>query len=380
MFQMRLFIPLVFSLAYFDYNSTHPISQAILEKMPEWAGHWQNPSSKHRPGQKVRGLLEQSREEIAQCLGVSHKEIFFTSGGTESNHLALQGLAGCLPTGALILSSPTEHPCLLGALQILERRGFRVCYLPVDSNGVVKPDVLRAHITGASLVSLMLANNETGAITDINSISAMCRENGVLLHTDAVQALGKMEVDLSLVDAASMSAHKIGGLKGVGLLYVRSGLKPDPVFLGGEQEKGIRPGTENSLGILSFAHAFKHGIQPNPLVRTLRDQFESGLQSMGRDYFRINGGIHRVGNTSNVTFFGYDGQSLVLQLDMDGHFVSMGAACSSGSVKPSPVLLAAGLSEEEAKSTLRISFGCYNTPSEVDSLLRSLKKILKTGS
>jgi cysteine desulfurase len=165
----------------------------------------------------------------------------------------------------------------------------------------------------------------------------------------------------------------------VGLLYVRSGLKPDPVFLGGEQEKGIRPGTENSLGVLSFAHAFKHGMQPNPLVRILRDQFESGLQSMGSDYFRINGGIHRVGNTSNVTFFGFDGQSLVLQLDMDGHFVSMGAACSSGSVKPSPVLMAAGLSEEEAKSTLRISFGCYNTPSEVDSLLKSLKRVIRLG-
>ncbi|MBW7875334.1 MAG: cysteine desulfurase [Candidatus Cloacimonetes bacterium] len=366
-------------MAYFDYNATHPVSQKILAELPGWAAYWQNPSSRHRPGQRVRGKIEEARETIAACLGVLHKEIFFTSGGTESNHLALQGLSSCLAPGSLILSSPTEHPCLLGALNKLKSRGFQIQLLPVDCNGVVTADVLKKHIHKASLVSLMQANNETGAITDLHSISSLCREAKVLLHTDAVQALGKMELDLSLVDAASLSAHKIGGLKGTGALFLRTGLKPEPVFLGGEQEKGIRPGTENSLGILSFAAALKERSVLSPSVSELRDRFESGLYALGSGYFQINGGSKRVGNTSSVTFFGFDGQSLVLQLDMAGHFVSMGAACSSGSVKPSPVLIASGLSEADAKSTLRISFGCYNEASEVDSLLHSLRNILGLG-
>lgn len=362
-------------MAYFDYNATHPIRHEVADSCADWLKVWANPSSKHQAGNSARGLLEDARESFAAALGCSHRQIVFTSGGTESNHLLVRGFVkeNLLP-GAKIISSKAEHSSVLSALELLRKDGYLIDYLALDREGMLDMEELDRKVKGAGLVSLMLANNETGHLLDIDKVSEICRKHGARLHVDAVQGLGKIPFRISQVDLASFSAHKLGGLKGTGAAYMGPSLRLAPLWGGGEQEKGLRTGTQNPMGAAAMALALQCAMKDDAAgIRLLRDRFESGLRAELSDRARINfRGDLRMGNTSSVTFPGLDGQSLILHLDMRNHQVSMGSACMSGSVEPSHVLLALGFSREEAKSTLRFSFGCYNTPDAIDCLLSDI--------
>lgn len=366
------------NIVYCDYNATHPVLPQIQEAVIEALSEYGNPSSPHAMGRRARDLVEDTREIIANHLRVSHKEIFFTSGGTESNHLAVRGLKNLVATGSRkskVIYSPVEHSSLLGAVQQSETDGFQLYQLRVDQNGLPDLEQLMEVLPAAALVSLMYANNETGVLMPMQTVIASARKHGVLVHSDCVQQLGKGPLSLQGVDLASFSAHKIGGSKGVGFLYKSSAVDLTPLYTGGSQERELRPGTENLWGILSLREALKHLCSEVHIaqIRRLRDHFETRLENE-IDGIRINGKTtSRLGNTSNVTFFNCSGESLLFSLDLKGFCASLGSACASGSVTPSHVLLEMGMSELEAKSSIRFSFGRFNTMEEIDALIEELK-------
>ncbi len=338
-----------------------------------------NPSSVHSLGRSVKGLIEEAREEIADYLGVSHKEIYFTSGGTESNHLALRGYAHLHGSPEKsILYCGVEHSSVLGALSILESDGFSLVKIPVDSNGV--PDLARieAELPGAFLATFMSVNNETGVKLPLAAISDLCTSHDVCLHTDRVQELGKGSISLDGVSMASFSGHKIGAAKGIGVLYKVAGIEIKPLLAGGSQEKSLRAGTENIWGILSLQAAIAVLKEKSweKQANEIREYFETAVLEAIPN-LRINGStVERVGNTSNITFLNCEGESLLFSLDMKGCCVSMGSACASGAVEPSHVLLEMGMPADEAKSTLRISFGRCNDRSQADGLIRTLVEVI----
>ena len=360
---------------YLDYNSTTPVDRAVLDAMlPYFADNFGNASSIHSSGQRGRSAVDAARDSVAALIGAKTAEIVFTSGGTEADNLALFGsLAASNHSGKHIITTAIEHHAVLNAAQALEKQGIDVTYVPVGASGIVDPqDVRRALRPETILVSVMHANNELGTIQPIEEIGRIAAEADVYFHCDAVQSAGKMPLDVNRlgVDLLSISAHKIYGPKGVGALYVRAGTPLEPQFHGGHHERDRRPGTENVPGIVGFGKAAELArvrlATDSARIESLRDRLEEMLLNSLASV-RVNGDrSRRVPNTTNLAFTAAGGEALVIALDLQGVACATGAACSSGAVEPSHVLLAIGLSPDEARSSLRFSLGRTTTAAEID--------------
>ena len=368
---------------YFDNAATSPVRPEVVEAMSLFHSEvFGNPSSLHQSGQRAKRALEEARSAVAAVIGADPKEIFFTSGGTESNNLALRGAAhAAADRGKHIITSSIEHHSVLNVCHALEKEGFKVTYLPVDRSGVIDLDALQDSIRSDTvLVSIMLAGNEVGTIQPLSQAAAMAGEKGIVLHADACQAVGKMPVnaaDLG-VDLLSLTAHKFYGPKGQGALYVRRGTKIMPLLQGGHQERLLRPGTENIPGIAGLASAIRLASEDLALesvrLSALRDRLESGVLARVSDV-SLNGRRElRVPNISNMSFGSIQGESLLLVLDMSGISVSTGSACNAGSTEPSHVLRAMGLDPNLAQGSLRFSLGRQNTEAEVDEVVAVLSE------
>jgi cysteine desulfurase len=367
----------------FDHNATTCIAPEVAETMmAAFRDVYGNASSVHGPGQLARQHLETSRRAIANYLHGSPAEFVFTSGGTESNNLAILGLVRSMPADRKhVITSCIEHPAVLEPCRQLEREGVEVTCLAVEKTGLIEVDQIRKSLRSHTvLVSVMHANNETGTIQPIREIAAAVHERRaagqqIYLHSDGVQAFGKIDVDLQrlAVDLYSITAHKIFGPKGVGGLFVRKGTPLQAVQYGGAHERGRRPGTENVPGAMGFeAAAALCSPNASAYLAALRDFFEAEMLAAIPD-IQINGTIHqRLPNTSNLLFPGLSAEALVIGLDMKGIAVSTGSACSSGSIEPSQVLLAMGRSRKEARSSMRFSFGRYNTREHVNRLVEAV--------
>ncbi len=371
---------------YADNSATTAIAPSVLEKMmPYLTEVYGNPSSLYRIGSKAKEAVEKSRANIAKNLGAaSASEIFFTSGGSESDNWALKGVCHALKAKGKthIITSKFEHHAILHTCQALEKDGFRVTYLDVYENGIVKPeDVENAICDDTAIVSIMYANNEIGTIQPISEIGAICKKHGVLFHTDAVQAAGFVRINVveQNIDLLSMTAHKIHGPKGCGLLYVRRGVKIDNLIEGGAQERGRRAGTENVAGIVGLDAALQLAVDTmdkrNAKLTKMRDRLIDGLLKIERS--RLNGDrIHRLPGNVNMCFEGIEGESLLLKLDLNGISASSGSACTSGSLDPSHVLLAIGLPHEIAHGSMRLSFSDENTEEDIDYILEKVPQIV----
>jgi cysteine desulfurase len=383
---------------YLDHNASTPLDPTARQAMLAALEAYGNPSSIHAEGRAARDVIERSRRHVADLLGGRPEEIVFTSGGTEADCLGVIGLARrgrAHGRPARVLVSAIEHPAVTGAVAALVEQGFEAVWLPVDSAGRLDLDALEAACrAGAAAAAVALANHEIGTVQELGAIAALCRAHGVLLHCDAVQAAGKMPIhapDLG-ADTLAMSAHKIHGPKGVGALWVRAGIELAPVIAAGHQERERRPGTENLPGIAGLGEAARlarlHGPSWAAHVRSLSEQLEAGLLAMttapatpgaaGAGHgVRIHGrGAPRIGNTVNAGFDGALGETVVAALDLVGFAASTGAACTSGSVEPSPVLLGLGLPPARAVEAVRFSLGRDNTAAEVHALLEVLPDIL----
>jgi cysteine desulfurase len=358
---------------YLDYNATTPTCDAAREAMePYFSTNFGNASSIHRAGRNARAAVDNARDKIAALIKAKPNEIVFTGGGTESCNLAVLGLARCkMDGGGHVICEKTEHHAVLHAVEHWEKHeGFEVTWLDTSNDGVVDLDQLAKSIRPETrLVSIMHANNETGVIQPIKEISKICREGGVLLHSDCVQAFGKIDIDMSLVDAASFAAHKFYGPKGVGFLFLRSGLSLQPVLFGGSHENQRRPGTENVPAIAGMAAAAefilanRHAEQDRQLK--LRDELWN-LISQNVPDAKLNGeNAPRLANTLNVSLLGIDSEMLLIALDLKGVCASSGSACMVGSVSASHVLLAMGLPVERARSAVRLSLGKHTTAEEI---------------
>jgi cysteine desulfurase len=370
-------------MIYLDYNATTPLSVGARDAMlPYLDSIYGNPSSVHAAGRRARAAVDNARDSLGSILCVRPNEIIFTGGGTESNNLAVLGLArGHSARGRHIISSRTEHHAVLNAVEQLEREGFSVTWLEVTPDGLVDLDHLRKSLTPETvLVSIMAANNETGVIQPLTEISRICREHHVLLHSDMVQAFGKMKIDLSLVDAASFAAHKFYGPKGAGILFLRSGLPIQSIMFGGAHENQRRPGTENVAAIVGMAQAasdFSWDEQECAREARLRDRLWIGIQEAWPSALQNGAGAARLANTLNVSFMGVDSETLLIALDLEGVCASSGSACMVGSVMASHVLLAMGLSNERAASAARFSLGHQTTDQEIDSAIDVFGKLAR---
>ncbi len=371
---------------YLDYNATTPLDPRVLEEMiPYLSGNYGNPSSIHSPGSAARAAIDCARERVSGYLGARPGEIVFTSGGSESNNFAIKGLAYALSDrGNHLVTTAVEHASCLETFRFLERSGFEVTYLPVDSFGLVCPGQFQEAITERTiLVSCMYVNNETGVISPIREIGEIAHERGVVFHTDAVQALGKMELDLGglPVDMASFSAHKICGPKGAGALYIKKGIGLESFVHGGGQERGKRSGTENVAAVCGFGSAcelLRTELETeNKRLEQLRDLLFEELSQRIEDVYLNGHPESRVCNTLNMGFSGTPGDSVVMNLDTDGVAVSTGSACSEGNVDPSHVLLAMGLGEQEALCSVRFSFGRFTSSEEIDKVIELLPAVVK---
>ncbi|MER3474571.1 MAG: cysteine desulfurase NifS [Armatimonadota bacterium] len=371
---------------YLDHAATTPIAAevqtAMLEAMCE---AWGNPSSIHLFGRRARDLMDEARVTIAHALGCLDAELFFTSSGTESNNMAIFGSARVAPSHKHhLITTAIEHHAVLHACRRLQEEGWEVTYLPVDSQGMVDPDAVRRALREDTwLVSVMHANNEIGTIQPIREIACICRERGVRLHCDAVQTFGLLDVkveDLG-VDMLSVSAHKLYGPKGVGALYLRGGVKIAPLLVGGAQERELRAGTENVPGIVGFARAVQLSEQVKQeqveRVGYLRERLRQRLQERLPD-MQVNGNPRQsLPSILSVTFRGVSAESLLIALDQRGIAASAGAACSAGSIEPSHVLLAIGMDEQEAMSTIRLSIGRGNTLEEIETAAEVIAEEVK---
>jgi cysteine desulfurase len=371
---------------YLDYNATTPVDPAVLDAMlPYFAESFGNASSIHSPGQRARGAVDSARASVAALLGAKPSEIVFTSGGTESDNLALFGVvAASQEPRKHIITTAIEHHAVLNAAQALEKLGVEVTYIPVGREGIVDPeDIRRARKPETILISVMHANNELGTVQPIEEIGRIAAAADVWFHCDAVQSAGKLPLDVNRlgVDLLSISAHKIYGPKGVGALYVRSGTPLEPQFHGGHHERDRRPGTENVPGIVGLGKAAdlarKNLAVDSARIAALRDRLEDALLVTCGDA-RVNGNrALRVANTSNVSFHAAGGEALVIALDLQRIACSTGAACSSGAVGPSHVLMAIGLSPDEARSSLRFSLGRTTTLEEIDQVIATIPQAVE---
>ena len=372
-------------MIYLDYNATTPLCDAAREAMePYLSKNFGNASSIHRAGRNARAAVDNARDKIAALIKAKPNEIVFTSGGTESCNLSVLGLARCKTDGGgHIICEKTEHHAVLHAVEHLEKHeGFEVTWLDASNDGVIDLDQLAKSIRPETrLVSIMTANNETGVIQPMREISKICRERGVLLHSDCVQAFGKIDLDMSLVDAASFAAHKFYGPKGVGFLYLRSGLSLQPVLFGGSHESQRRPGTENVPAIAGMAAAAEYVLgnqhaEQDRLLK-LRDELWNLIAQNVPDA-KLNGeNAPRLANTLNVSLLGVDSEMLLIALDLKGVCASSGSACMVGSVSASHVLLAMGLPVERARCAVRLSLGKQTTAEEIAATGKIIGEIVE---
>lgn len=370
--------------AYLDYNATSPIDPAVFEAMkPFLAEEFGNPSSFHQKGQIARNGIEKAREAIAGALSIEPNDLIFTSGGTESDNLALRGVVEVAAARREIVVSAIEHQAVLYTAKWLEARSMPVKYVPVNPDGIIDLEALRQAITDkTALVSVMHVNNETGAIQPIREIAAIAHDKGALFHTDAVQSFCRLSLPLEEwgIDLATFSAHKICGPKGAGALYARKGIKVKPVLHGGHQEKNIRPGTENVPGIVGFgaaaAAADRLRAEESARVSALRDKLETGIFKTIEGVSLNGNRSARIYNTLNVSFEGLDGETILMNLDLKNICVSTGSACTAGSVEASHVLLALGIPEKMARAAIRFSLGRFTTSEEIEYVLAELPVIV----
>ena len=370
---------------YADHAATTPVHEAARKAMLHCLEEdYGNPSSLHSVGQRAREILDQARADVAACLNADPSEIYFTGGGSEADNQALLtgALLGAKKGKKHLITTAFEHHAVLHTMKALEKQGFTVTYLDVHEDGVVRlSDVAAAITDDTALVSVMMVNNEIGTIQPIAEIAKLCQDKGVLFHTDAVQAVGHIPVDVKAlgVDMLSLAAHKFHGPKGVGALYCRKGIRPEILIQGGAQERGRRGGTENMPGIVGMAAALKEAVSNLPAdmekVTALREKLIAGLSQI--PHSRLNGHRElRCPGTVNFCFEGIEGESLLLWLDAKGVAASSGSACTSGSLDPSHVLLALGLPHEIAHGSLRLSLGADNTEEEVDHILKVVPEVV----
>ncbi len=371
---------------YFDNAATTKLDDKVLEEMlPYLKENYGNASAIYKLGKASHIKVEEAREKIANIFNAKKDEIYFTAGASESDNLAIKGIAYANKSkGKHIITSKIEHPAVLETCKELEKEGYEVTYLNVDSNGLVSTDELKKEIREDTiLITIMYANNEIGTIEPIKEIGAIAKENNIIFHTDATQAVGTIKIDVEdlNIDSMSLSAHKFYGPKGIGALYMRKGVRFNPIINGGHQEKGKRAGTLNTPGIIGMAKALELSYEDleekNKKIKELRDYyFEKVKEKI--PYIKINGDLEKrlVGN-ANISFRFIEGEGLLLNLDNKGICASSGSACTSGSLDPSHVLLAIGLPHEIAHGSLRVSIGKYNTKEEVDYLIENLVEIVE---
>lgn len=372
-------------IIYLDNAATTPVKKEVLDTMlPYFSQEFGNASSVYSYGRTARSEIEKAKISVAGLLGATDREIFFTSGGTESDNWAIQGIANAyIKKGKHIVTSTIEHHAVWDTAKAMKKKGWDVTFVPVDEDGLVLLDELKKSIREDTvLVSIMFANNEIGTIQPIKEIAKICKEKGVLFHTDAVQAVGHIDIDVKDlgVDLLSMSAHKFGGPKGVGALYVRKGVKIENLLYGGGQERGKRPTTYNHVGIIGFAKALEMAVKDmdkeNARQLKMRDAFINGIMDSIPDV-KLNGHkTKRLPNNVNLSFKYIEGESLLLSLDIIGIAASSGSACTSGSLDPSHVLLAIGLDHATAHGSLRLTLGEMNTMNDVDVTIKELKPIV----
>ncbi len=370
---------------YLDHNATSPLDPEVLETMlPYYQDKYGNASSIHSFGREARAAVEEAREKVARLIGVGEEEIVFTSGGSEADNFALKGVAYAHEKrGKHIITSSIEHQAVLNTCQYLEKKGFRVTYLPVDKYGLVEADDLRRAFTKETiLVSIILANNEIGTIQPIEELTKIARERGVHFHTDAVQAVGKIPVSVEGlgVDILSLSGHKFYGPKGVGALYIRKGVKIDSLIHGGHHERQRRAGTENVPGIVGLGKAAELAAQEMESWKAhlihLRDKLEKGIRERIPHVWLNGHPEKRLPNTLDMSFEFIEGESLIISLDLVGVAVSTGSACTSGSLKPSHVLMAMGVAPEIAQGSIRFSLGKGTRTEDITHVLEVLPDIV----
>ncbi|MCD6147005.1 MAG: cysteine desulfurase NifS [Thermoplasmata archaeon] len=368
---------------YLDHAATTPVDEKVLEEMlPYFTKKYGNASSLHSFGREARDAIERSRERVAELIGAESEEIIFTAGGTESDNIAIKGIAFRKGKGHII-TSQIEHPAVMATCQHLEKKGFDVTYLPVDKYGMVSPeDVENAIRDDTILITIMHANNEIGTVEPIEEIAKIARENEIVFHTDAVQSVGKIPVNVKRIgmDMLSISAHKIYGPKGVGALYIKKGTKIEAIIHGGGHEKGLRPSTENVPGIVGLGKACelaeKRMEEDMKRMQRLRDKLIKSVLEIEESY--LNGHPEkRLPNNAHFRFAAVEGESLILSLDDKGIAGSTGSACSSKKLKPSHVLMAIGLNEVQAHGSLRLTLGRENTEEEIDYVIEVLPPILE---
>ena len=370
---------------YFDNSATTKLDEDVFKKMmPYFCTEYGNASSIYKIGRESRKAVEDAREKVAKVLNCKPNEIYFTSGGSESDNTAIRGIAYAYKNkGNHIITSKIEHPAVLETCKQLEKEGFEVTYLDVDSEGFVRLDELKKAIKKETiLISIMFANNEIGTIEPVEEIGKIAKENGIIFHTDAVQAVGSVRIDVQAmnIDMLSLSAHKFYGPKGIGVLYVKQGIKFQKFMNGGHQERNKRAGTENVPAIVGLGEAIEKAYneldEHTSKIKELRDYYVKEVERR-IPYIKINGSMEkRLPGNSNISFRYIEGEGMLLNLDLKGISASSGSACTSGSLDPSHVLLAIGLPHEIAHGSLRISIGKYNTKEEVDYLLDNLEEIV----
>ncbi len=370
-------------MIYLDYNATTPLApEAFAAMRPFLEQHHGNPSSIHAAGRETRAAIDDARDRMARLLGAKSHEIIFTGGGTESDNLAIIGLARAnAARGKHLITSSTEHHAVLQACEHLQKReGFRVTWLPVDASGRVDVQQIADALTPeTTLVSIMSANNETGTLQPVGEIAALCRVRGVLFHSDAIQSFGKEPLSARAFDALSLTAHKFHGPKGAGVLYLRSSLSVERLQHGGSHENERRPGTENVAAIAGMACAAELALaamdEERPRQAALRDRLWQGLREVFPAAVRNGDPERTLANTLNVSFPGLDGESLLMNLDLAGICASSGSACMVGSIQPSHVLLAMGVALEVAGATVRFSLGQETTEEEIAATIQRLPEI-----
>ncbi len=372
---------------YLDHNATTPPDSHVLEKLSTWANDWGNPSSIHQAGRGPKTRIRESRDAVAKMIGTSALEVVFTTGGSESNNTAVRGALAALRRKGdqrrHILSSALEHPSLRRVFDSLVHEGYEVELVPVDRSGIVKVSDVEARLRPGETVfcSFMLVNNETGVIQPVKEIARLAKAAGAYVHTDAVQALGRIDLNLHDlgVDYASLAGHKFYGLRGAGVLFSRRGAPLDPLIHGGGQERNRRGGTENTLAIASMGYMCSRAGEVSDRaakMKELRDLFEARVLREIQDSSVNCLASPRVASTSSLLLPGTDGETLLMSLDMEGFSVSTGAACSAGSPEPSPVLLAMGLSRGEAQCSLRVGLGWSTTREDIEVFIEALKKVV----
>jgi cysteine desulfurase len=372
---------------YLDHNATTPVAPEVIDRMTAVLREdYGNPSSVHHYGQRAKALLDEARSAVASLLHVDPSEVVFTSGGTESDNMAIRGAAEALePTGRRhLIASAIEHEAVINTLRSLSRRGWNVTFLPVNQSGIVDPEALRAALTDdTALVSIMHANNEIGTIQPVAALARIAKARGALFHTDAVQSAGKIPVDARAlgVDLLSLSAHKMYGPKGAGALWVRRGLRLLPLLTGGKHERSRRAGTENVTGIVGLGTAATLAASKSEIeavrVAALRDRLEQRVLA-SVEGTAVNGERSaRVPNTTNISFDRVEAESLLIALDLEGVAVSTGSACSSGTLEPSHVLKAMGFPAHRTQNSIRFSLGSGNTEAEIDHVAGVLPRVVE---